>query len=70
MNSVILKKSNQKYNWREENLLTNTENEKRNSFIVWKNSVSSDNLIIESEYTPDLSEDENASEGERWEVIE
>ena len=55
----------QKYNFREENLLTDTENEKINQLIrVFEEIDSSHHLIIKTEYTLDLSEDENESDGE------
>ena len=60
-----LKKVQQKYNLREENLLTDAENKKVNQLISFFEEIdSSHNLIIETEYTPDLSEDENKSDGE------
>ena len=66
-----MKKVQQKYNFREENLLTDTENEKVNQLIsFFEEIVSSHNLIIETEYTMDLSEDENASQGENENVSE
>ena len=76
MNSVTIayhffKKVQQKYNLREENLLTDTENKKFNQLIsFFEEIVSNHNLIIETEYTLDLSEDENASEGENENVSE
>jgi hypothetical protein len=61
----FFKKVQQKYNLKEENLLTDAENEKVNQLIsFFQEIISSHNLIIETEYTLDLSEDENTSEGE------
>ena len=52
-------------------MLTNTENKKVNQLIsFFEEIVSSHNLIIETEYTLDLSDDENASEGENENVSE
>ena len=67
----FLKRVQQKYNLRKENLLTDTENKKGNQIISFlEEIVKSHNLIIETEYTLDLSEDENASEGENKNVSE
>ena len=67
----FFKKVEQKYNLREENLLTDNENKKVNQLIsFFEEIVSSHNLIIETEYTLDLSENENASEGENENVSE
>ena len=67
----FFKKVQQKYNLREENLLTDTENEKVTQLIsFFEEIVSSHNLIIETEYKLDLSEDENASEDKNENVSE
>ena len=61
------KKVQQKYNLREENLLTDTGNEKANQLIgLFEEIVSSHNLVIGTEYILDLreGENENVSEGE------
>ena len=51
----FLKKVQQKYNLREENLLTDTKNKKLNQLIsFFEEIVSSHNLIIETEYTLDI----------------
>ncbi|CAF1022124.1 unnamed protein product [Rotaria sordida] len=61
----FFKKVQQKYNLKEENLLTDAENEKVNQLIsFFQEIISSYNLIIETEHTLDLSEDENTSEDE------
>ncbi|CAF4490563.1 unnamed protein product, partial [Rotaria sp. Silwood2] len=61
----FFKQVRQRYNFKEENLLTDAENEKVKQLIsFFQEIMSSYNLIIETEYTLDLSEDENTSEGE------
>ncbi|CAF1458077.1 unnamed protein product, partial [Rotaria sordida] len=59
----FFKKVRQHYNLKEENLLTDAENEKVSQLInFFEEIISSCNLIIEIEHTLDLSEDENTSE--------
>jgi hypothetical protein len=58
-------KVQQQYNWKEEDLLTDDENEKVNQLISFYQEITSNyNLIIETEHTLDVSEDENTYEGE------
>ncbi|CAF4094316.1 unnamed protein product, partial [Rotaria sp. Silwood2] len=67
----FFRKIQQKYNLKEEDKLTDTENEKVNQLIsFFQEIVSSHNLVIETEYTLDLSEDEDISESENDNIAE